>query len=464
MVRPGYTRTPHVLARGGGGMTSGLTARSYYADQHVRRRLREYLGATDGGDYSAESITAMTPDVPPPVTWEHAWRGVPADLDVACDEGADISRSLLDSTSFIFLLELDYANPDDPGEPFQRPAEVFAWMEPAYVAVSDVLARFGLEPLVLVSGRGYHFVGRVPREGSIARVLNGLVPAGTAEPVWTGLGCVVEHLAHLVLRAYGSGGLPLIVNGLPVGPTSTGRRAVSVDFSYAGDPLAVRQLRCAFSTYQWHRFRPDIFGPAVSALEPLVVVPRGRASLRGTLRRGRTLQSAMRLARRTSAGIPDVSAGIARLIVDYASSPLAGFHRRFLAGLRAPSGRSLPRDLPQCVLNSLRRPNDLMLKPEHLQHVVRTLLARGWSAPDIAAAMLACYEAPHGWGDRWTSRMNPAMRAAFEARVFAGLVATGADALIDFNCVSAQGKGLCPRTVCTHDLRIDRDRLTAGRQ
>jgi hypothetical protein len=440
-------------------VTPPLSVRSYYRDAHVRQRLREYLGATGNDAPTARSICAMTSDVPPPVTWEHAWRGDPADLGLACDAGADISRGLLDARSLIFFVELDYANPESPGEPFRHPDDAFADMEPAYAAVSQVLARFGLAPTVLVSGRGYHFVGRIPRDGSAARVLAELVPPGTQDPGWAGLCCVIEHLAHLVIKAHGSGRIPMVVNGLPVGMTPNGRRAVSFDFSYAGDPLAVRHIRCAFSTYQWHTFRPDIFGANASALEPLVVVPRGGASLRATLRRGRTMHAALRIARRSSGEIPEVESGIIRLIADYTSSSLAIFHRGFFADINSGAVHELPSDLPQCVRASLSRPNDLMLKPEHLQHAVRSLLARGWRAVDIVALVRSCYEAPHGWGNRWTSSMNPAMRAAFEVRVFAGLVATGVDTLIDFNCVSAQEKGLCPRSGCTHDLRIDRARL-----
>jgi hypothetical protein len=440
-------------------MTPPLSVRSYYGDAHVRQRLREYLGATDGGEPTARSISAMTPDVPPPVAWEHAWRGGPADLDLACDAGADISRGLLDSRFLIFFVELDYTNPESPGEPFVHPVDVFADMEPAYAAVCQVLAQFGLAPIVLVSGRGYHFVGRVPRDGSVARVLAGLVPDDMPEPGWAGMCCVVEHLAHLVIRAYGAGRIPLVVNGLPVGNTPRGRRAISLDLSYAGDPLVVRHIRCAFSTYQWHKFRPDIFGAPVSALEPLVVVPRTGASLRATFRRGRTMGAAMRIARRSSGEIPDVTGGVARLIADYATSPLETFHRRFHADLHTGRVGQLPGDLPKCVQVSLDRPNDLMLKPEHLQHVVRMLLARGWRAVDIVSLVRRCYEAPHDWGDRWTTRMNPAMRAAFEVRLFAGLVAAGVDDLVDFNCVSAQEKGLCPQSGCSHDLRIDRTRL-----
>ena len=51
--------------------------------------------------------------------------------------------------------------------------------------------------------------------------------------------------------------------------------------------------------------------------------------------------------------------------------------------------------------------------------------------------------------------------AEFDVRVFAGMIATGVDEGIDFNCRSAQEKGLCPGLVCTHDLRVDRERLLA---
>jgi hypothetical protein len=57
--------------------------------------------------------------------------------------------------------------------------------------------------------------------------------------------------------------------------------------------------------------------------------------------------------------------------------------------------------------------------------------------------------------------MDAQTRAEFDVRVFAGMVATGLDEAIDFNCRSAQEKGLCPGAVCTHDLRSDRDRLLA---
>ena len=149
----------------------------------------------------------------------------------------------------------------------------------------------------------------------------------------------------------------------------------------------------------------------------------------------------------------------------YTASPLAAFHRAYYSALQTAARSVAVLDLeafPPCVTGALRTPNDLLLKPEHIQHVVRDLTASGWTAAQIARLVRSSYEADHGWRDRWQTRMDAQTRAEFDVRVFAGLVATGADALVDFNCTSAQEKGLCPRTGCQFDLRIDRHRL-AGR-
>ena len=37
------------------------------------------------------------------------------------------------------------------------------------------------------------------------------------------------------------------------------------------------------------------------------------------------------------------------------------------------------------------------------------------------------------------------------------LACASVDEMIDFNCVSAQEKYICPRVGCPHDLRVDRD-------
>jgi hypothetical protein len=108
-------------------------------------------------------------------------------------------------------------------------------------------------------------------------------------------------------------------------------------------------------------------------------------------------------------------------------------------------------DLPPCLARPLVEPNDLLLKPEYLQNLVCGLLARGWSAARIAALVEREYLADHRWGDRW-ARLDARTRADFDVRVFAGLVLTGHNRLIDFNCVSSRKKGICPESGCGHDL------------
>src|SRR5204862_4006099 len=74
---------------------------------------------------------------------------------------------------------------------------------------------------------------------------------------------------------------------------------------------------------------------------------------------------------------------------------------------------------------------------------------------DIAAVVHSRYTQDFGWGSRWR-RLDAETRAEFDVRVFAGLVATGLDRGVAFNCRSTQEKGQCPGRPCVHDLRVDR--------
>jgi hypothetical protein len=435
----------------------------YYADRDVRERIREYFGAESHRDPSAARVASLRGDHPQPIGWERATRRPASQLVKAWREGGDVARSLRDHQHLLFFIELDYDNPDAPGFPFLQPDAAFAQIEPAYRSVMAALAELELAPLVLVTGRGYHFVGRLPLGSPVITALARLAPAGAPDPAWAGLGCVIEYLAHKVLQGHPPGGVPLVVNGVPVGPGAHGRAAVSLDFSYVGDPLDLRFIRAGFGTYQWHRFRPDIFGPDASQLPPLVAIPRGSLALEEMLQRGRTCEAGISLAREALVALPDVTDGVTRLTAEYAGSALAAFHRRFHARRRRARTPDVPADLPRCAADAITWPNDRLLKPGHLQHLTRVLLSRGWDASDVASLVQDGYEGDHGWGDRWQRRMVPAERAAFEVRVFAGLIVTGVDGLVDFNCVSAQEKGLCPRSWCRHDLRVDRDALLQRR-
>jgi hypothetical protein len=106
--------------------------------------------------------------------------------------------------------------------------------------------------------------------------------------------------------------------------------------------------------------------------------------------------------------------------------------------------------LPLCVRIILEKPNDLLLRPAHIRRLVRVLLALGWHPRHIAGLIASKYARPFGWTQ--FEGCDPATRADFYTRVFAGLFATGRDDLVDFNCVSAQEQETCPFSNCGYNL------------
>jgi hypothetical protein len=82
------------------------------------------------------------------------------------------------------------------------------------------------------------------------------------------------------------------------------------------------------------------------------------------------------------------------------------------------------------------------MRPAGIELLVRCMLSLGWHPRHIAGLIRSKYERNYGWGDNWYF-YNAAARADFYTRVFSGLVATGIDDLIGFNCRSTKEKGLC---------------------
>lgn len=461
-----------------------LSVADYYRIPIVRRRIREYCGGRDGGELTCVFLSGLAAGTDE--TWDHSPRYPPASLDTLLNDAADISRSTWDSRDLLVHLDMDYQHADRPEEAFDHPADAFLKMERARKALQQLLSEFDLPLLSVMTGRGYHFTGRVPLASPVVARLSALAPV----PAWlatapgrrlpwttariteeqarayTGASLVIEYLSHRTIRASARDSvIPVVVNGTVVGPGAHGRECTSLDFTYAGDPLDIRHMRVAFSAYQTHCARHERDSGADALRLPVIAVPVGSRSLEDMLDRARHPVAAAALAADVSAEIPVVTKGAANLLEAYLASPLAAFHREFYAGEADPPSRwsttydrlDLASLLP-CVNAPLASPNDLLLKPEHVQHVTRYFLSEGWHPRHIAGLVHSRYAKDFQWADRWT-RMDAQTRAEFDVRVFAGMVATGLDEGTDFNCRSAQEKGLCPGSVCTHDLRADRRRL-----
>jgi hypothetical protein len=443
---------------------SGEGAR-YYAHAGVRRCMREYCGER-GGHASAHFVSQLSPDHF--ITWAEAPRFSPAALPALWTAGWDISRSLLDRDSLIVYFEIDVADPDAPEDALLRPAQAFFDVEPVYRAVRTELTRLGLSLLDVMTGRGYHFAGTVPLAAHVVGDISSVAPtdAPATERSHIGLGMLLEHLAHNIYRRAAKHRVPVVIDGVEVGRGGVGREAVSLDLSGYGDPVGARQMRVAYSTYQSHRVRPDIFGAYTAREVPvLAAVPRRGRSLFWMLEHARTAEQAADLAEFDDARLPDVTTGMDHLFAEYKDSPLAAFHRVYYGvPMHGPArwedtyDRLAPDDVVPCIGEALRAPNDALLKPTVLQQLTRYLMARGWSPRHVAGLVWSKYARDSGWGDRWAF-LDPQRRAEFDVRVFAGALVTGLDHAVDFNCMSSQEKGLCPRSSCQHDLRHDRARL-----
>jgi hypothetical protein len=149
------------------------------------------------------------------------------------------------------------------------------------------------------------------------------------------------------------------------------------------------------------------------------------------------------IAARASTRIPDQSDSMPHLIEAYRESALAGFHDWFYSEEHhTPEewpetyDRTPLEPLPPCARHILEHPNDLLLRPGGIERIVRVMLSLGWHPRHIAGLIRSKFERDHAWGEQWTG-YDPATRADFYTRIFAGLFVTGHDDLVDFNWQSA---------------------------
>jgi hypothetical protein len=233
---------------------------------------------------------------------------------------------------------------------------------------------------------------------------------------------------------------------------------ISIDISEYGDPLFSRMLRVPFSVYLKPWQQSWIFDADVLArLQPFFEIPLQGIDWRKGIATMRDTQLTMELAAQASTRIPNATYGTGRLLTHYWNSKLADFHKSFYSQKQHPRelwpetyDRQSLEILPACVRVALETPNDLLLRPAYIRRLVRLMLALGWHPRHIAGSICSKYERDFGWTQ--FVNVDPATRADFYTRVFAGLFAAGTDDLVDFNCVSAQEQSTCTLSTCGFNL------------
>jgi len=441
----------------------------YYRLASVRQRVTEYCGGRNASlpeSWSAPGIAGfggrrMLREV------DGGPVAVPRrDFARLLEDGADIHRSLADWCGATIELDVDYADPADPARPYREPENVFRDLEPVYDAIRAEFARVGVEPLVLMTARGYHFVIRALRQtrfyrslveiGSIDESLRARYEAYGGEDAvemgraHEGAGRIVEFLSHRVIeKIYGRSRVPLTLADVP---PPDGGAFICLDLSAYGDPLFERYIRCAFSSNQ----KASMAG--IAPERPFsICLPRNRTSLKTLMAAREDPEKASILASGLSTRIPDVAEDDHRWIADYAESRLAEIHLEFDLG--HPSGRAgqagdLLHDfefLPPCAEHPLRSPNPSLLRPVFLRTVTMTLLDLGWHPRSIAGLIRTKFEQDHHWEGMW-SRYNAETRAGFYVRLFFGAASCGIENRADFTCESQEGRGVCQGPACGHEL------------
>jgi hypothetical protein len=458
--------------------------RRYYRNPTVRERMCEFLGGADVRTATAVYIAGTDgfSDYGDPSS--------PACLNEYLEACLEVDRSLWDQTFLIAHVDLEYHNFDCPEAPWLDPERAFKLQQPVLDATHRILGQAGAVPLILVSGRGFHLVWAIAR-GSMAfrrlvrlgwvtpslqaRYAQPCSPAGLAvDPAlglaFAGLGLVLEYVGHSVLKeSGGSCALPVQFTAIEVGPGAGGREIVSFDLSEYGDPLHGRHIRLPFSAYLKPRQQQWKLGEeAVRRLLPIFEIPLSGMTPAQAIAAARNPDTVLELSRHASVRIPDESESMENVLDAYQGSELAAFHDRFYAQLReqasrppGPSSKTgsirIPGS-PPCVEWFLEHPNDWLLKPVVLQHIVRVLTALDWTPSAISQLICASYHIACNWGGIW-ARLDPSNRAIFYTRLFAGMIATGCDQLIDLNCVSQKEKGYCMIPQCSSNLVTYRNML-----
>ena len=449
--------------------------RAYYRDANVQQRMLEFFG----GDRIESATCCFLAGGDAATTTGHLQVRPTGEFFACLDEGIEICRSLWDRESLIVDLDVEYVNFDDPAQAWLELERAFELQAPVERTIQALLRGFGIVPLHYQSGRGHHFTWRISQDSPACRRLVALAqgPASlwrvNAQPhpplgervsdalgaAFAGLGLVMEFLAQRIKElAAPHCAVPVELTAVEVGARDHGREMISIDISEYGDPLHGRTLRAPFSAYLKARQFGAQLGAAVPQLPRLFVIPsEGIGTLEATSIM-RDPEKAASLARHAPARIPDQGLAMEKLIQAYLASDVAAFHTRFYAEEPdlperwAETYDRTPMDkLPACVRLVLEHPNDLLLRPGGVRLVTRALLAQGWHPRHIAGLIRSKFERDYQWGDQWRHR-DPASRADFYVRVFAGLIASRRDELVDFNCVSAQEAGLCPGEPCSSNL------------
>ena len=245
--------------------------KEFYRNTHVRKRIAEYCGgeAHDPDGFSAQYLVGYGTALQEEDIHARNFISTSKDkFDWILGKGLDIFRSVSDMNYTVGVLDVEYFNMDFPGKVYLQPEEVFTKMEVVYRAILKVFQRLDIYPLVIMTGQGYHFAFQIKRESKTNKALEKIgklsdnlastrdLSADNLEALrfnlaHDGMGRILEYISHLVIKEVRlHTQIPVVCTDTAVGKGGEGREAINLDLSMYGDPMNIRDVRCAFSSYQ----------------------------------------------------------------------------------------------------------------------------------------------------------------------------------------------------------------------
>ncbi len=389
-------------------------------------------------------------------------------------------------------MDIEYVSHKYPGESYLNQEATFWKLEPVYRCFWDIFDYYGIKPMTLVTGQGYHFVFDVNSydkhynddSKQVTDAANELVEAGHLEPTLEGkyehiprdqkrkriveadmgrafdaAGKLLEYVVHKAIEMLPSYGLRIPVGIGDLIPGNEKRELINLDLSAFAAPLFTRPVRTAFSIHDKHREK-GLPIPVQIAIPRYTPCNGNELSLDEVFFNRRHFRNATNYAAAITTNIPDCSKGALLLLEEYLHSDLCKFHLDFdKTEQDRPEewyktyDRFNLSEVPPCVARAVANPNPALLQPTQVQTLVRTLTGKRWWHPKHVAGLIRSkYERDHHWSINW-KKQDANRHANVWIRFYGGLLAMGLDKRIDQNCVSHQEKGLCFARFCGYNLR-----------
>lgn len=362
-------------------------------------------------------------------------------------------------TRTLMVIDVEHYHNTDPGKALRDQKGVFDLMDPSYRMISHELRSYGINHMVVMTGRGYHFVTQIPHTSDVMDALveigqhidpsiisaQSTIPIGTkrdravplkAQQAHRGAAYLAHYIVTKTIRNIRQESL------IPIQVSDMGTEGIAMDLT----PNLIRNVHNCVVGIPGSLYLKPLIKAAHSAPEnigniPLLTrLPKAKnfqeiLNLDTSMKIRQSLHQSAEYLDAIDSSIPDGSDGVRKLILDYKRSNIRQLHRILgeVAG-----------DPPEVWDHTYRKyadiaqgdgylqwafanANDKMLNPDVLNYVLNTLFDRWGGQNDLTIAahirtfLLSMYEDPRfNWGPLFSRHYYPEQHALGWATIILG--------------------------------------------